>query len=61
MAALASAIQRAIRERLLHHAVMICKSSTLTKTYCLLTTVVSNTATSPTTLTRIAEPALTVQ
>ena len=30
-------------------------------TYCLLTTIVSNTATSPTTLTFMAAPALTVQ
>jgi hypothetical protein len=40
---------------------MIRKSSILTATYCLLTTVVSSTATSPTTLTRMAAPALTVQ
>ena len=52
---------RAIRGRFLHHAVMIRKSATLTATYCLLTTVVSNTATSPTTLTRMVAPALTVQ
>ena len=52
---------RAIRERLLHPTIMIRKSSTLTATYCLLTTVVSNTATSPTTLTRMAAPAFTVQ
>jgi hypothetical protein len=49
------------RERLLHHGAMICKSSTRTATYCLLTTVVSSTATSPTTLTRMAAPALTAQ
>ena len=52
---------RGIRERFLHHAVMIGKSSTPTGTYCLLTTIVSNAATSPTTSTRIATPALTVQ
>jgi hypothetical protein len=52
---------RAIRERFLHHAAMIRKSSTLAATYCLLTTVVSSTATSPTTLIRMAAPALTVQ
>ena len=52
---------RAIRERLLHHAVMIGKSSTPTGAYCSLTTIVSNAATSPTTATRIAAPALTVQ
>ena len=41
--------------------VKIRESSTRTATYCLLTTVVSNTATSPPTLTFMEAPALTVQ
>lgn len=51
--------------RAIHEAsfitVKIRESSTRTAIYCLLTTVVSSTATSPTTLTRMAAPALTVQ
>jgi hypothetical protein len=52
---------RATREPLPQYAVMIRESSTLAGSYFLLTTVVSNTATSPTAWTLMETPPFTVQ